>query len=67
AGKSPPAAKNLSHVPCKFFRQGACQAGSSCPFSHSMDSVSEQTPCKYFQKGNCKFGVKCALAHILPD
>ncbi|KAK9238287.1 Tat binding protein 1-interacting protein-domain-containing protein [Lipomyces kononenkoae] len=59
--------RHLSHVPCKFFRQGTCQAGNTCPFSHSMDSQLEQAPCKYFQKGNCKFGAKCALAHILPD
>ncbi|KAH3679402.1 hypothetical protein WICMUC_001022 [Wickerhamomyces mucosus] len=64
--KSPPS-KNLAHVPCKFFKQGACQAGDSCPFSHVLDSTTDTTPCKYFQKGNCKFGVKCALAHILPD
>ncbi|KAK9355252.1 hypothetical protein V1523DRAFT_438740 [Lipomyces doorenjongii] len=66
ASRSPPS-KNLSHVPCKFFRQGTCQAGNTCPFSHSIDSQLEQAPCKYFQKGNCKFGAKCALAHILPD
>ncbi|SCW03566.1 LAFE_0G13300g1_1 [Lachancea fermentati] len=60
--------KNYSHVPCKFFRQGACQAGSSCPFSHSLNVLAaDQTPCKYFQKGNCRFGSKCANAHILPD
>ncbi|AOW01603.1 hypothetical protein B0I72DRAFT_136084 [Yarrowia lipolytica] len=59
--------KNLSHVPCKFFRQGACQAGDSCVFSHSVETSLQQAPCKYFQKGTCKFGVKCALAHILPD
>ncbi|KAK9370901.1 hypothetical protein V1509DRAFT_651116 [Lipomyces kononenkoae] len=66
-GSRSPPSKNLSHVPCKFFRQGTCQAGNTCPFSHSMDSQLEQAPCKYFQKGNCKFGAKCALAHILPD
>ncbi|KAK9471754.1 uncharacterized protein V1510DRAFT_437359 [Dipodascopsis tothii] len=66
ASRSPPS-KNLSHVPCKFFRQGTCQAGNTCPFSHSMDSQAEPAPCKYFQKGNCKFGPKCALAHIMPD
>lgn len=59
--------KNLSHVPCKFFRQGACQAGDSCPFSHATDATATSQPCKYFQKGNCKFGMKCALAHITPD
>ncbi|EEP82105.1 conserved hypothetical protein [Uncinocarpus reesii 1704] len=55
------------HVPCKFFRQGACQAGPACPFLHSTDSAVDSAPCKYFTKGNCKFGAKCALAHILPD
>ncbi|KAA8913846.1 hypothetical protein FN846DRAFT_1026396 [Sphaerosporella brunnea] len=65
--RSPPGSKNLNHVPCKFFRQGACQAGKACPFSHSTDPTTESAPCKYFSKGNCKFGGKCALAHILPD
>lgn len=66
SGSSPPSNKNLSHVPCKFYRQGTCQAGDSCQFSHSADKM-DQTPCKYFLRGNCKFGSKCALAHILPD
>ncbi|EQL28942.1 hypothetical protein BDFG_08363 [Blastomyces dermatitidis ATCC 26199] len=67
--RSPPSAtsKNTKHVPCKFFRQGACQAGPACPFLHSTDSTVDSAPCKYFTKGNCKFGAKCALAHILPD
>ena len=61
--------KNLSHVPCKFFKQGVCQAGNSCPFSHNLEGAlgADKLPCKYFQKGNCKFGLKCALAHFLPD
>lgn len=61
--------KNLRHVPCKFFRQGICQAGNSCPFSHNLEGSlgADKLPCKYFQKGNCKFGMKCALAHFLPD
>jgi hypothetical protein len=29
-------AANLAHVPCRFFKQGACTAGDSCPFSHSL-------------------------------
>ncbi|CAN8104672.1 unnamed protein product [Discula destructiva] len=60
--RSPP---NTSHVPCKFFRQGACQAGAACPFGHDLGAASE-TVCKYFAKGNCKFGPKCANIHILP-
>lgn len=68
-GASSTANKNLSHVPCKFFRQGICQAGNSCPFSHNLEGTlgADKLPCKYFQKGNCKFGLKCALAHFLPD
>ncbi|PHH87175.1 hypothetical protein CDD83_9213 [Cordyceps sp. RAO-2017] len=61
--RSPP---NTSHVPCKFFRQGACQAGNACPFSHDI-GASAETVCKYFAKGNCKFGPKCANVHVLPD
>ncbi|KAJ4355115.1 hypothetical protein N0V95_003197 [Ascochyta clinopodiicola] len=65
--RSPPSNKSTSHVPCKFYRQGACQAGKACPFLHSDEPVTERAPCKYFTKGNCKFGHKCALAHILPN
>ncbi|MCJ1388971.1 hypothetical protein MMC18_001823 [Xylographa bjoerkii] len=65
--RSPPNAKNTSHVPCKFFKIGQCQAGKACPFSHSTDTSKFETPCKYFAKGNCKFGPKCALLHILPN
>ena len=60
-------AKDLSHVPCKFFKVGSCTAGSSCPFSHQVLEPGQQKEvCAWFVKGNCKFGHKCALAHILP-
>ncbi|TFK87122.1 hypothetical protein K466DRAFT_646040 [Polyporus arcularius HHB13444] len=63
----PPAAKDLSHVPCKFFRVGSCTAGSSCPFAHTVLEPGQQKEvCAWFVKGNCKFGHKCALAHVLP-
>ena len=41
---------DTSHVPCKFFRSGQCQAGKACPFSHSTDVSTADTPCKYFAK-----------------
>lgn len=47
---------DTSHVPCKFFRQGACQAGNACPFSHDLGAASE-TICKYFAK----------VRHIVPS
>ncbi|KAJ7204499.1 hypothetical protein GGX14DRAFT_647342 [Mycena pura] len=66
-GKKSAKTKDLSHVPCKFFKVGSCTAGSSCPFSHSMvEPGAQKDVCAWFVKGNCKFGHKCALAHILP-
>lgn len=41
---------DTKHVPCKFFRQGACQAGQACPFLHSTDTTIDTAPCKYFTK-----------------
>lgn len=41
---------DTKHVPCKFFRQGACQAGPACPFLHSTDAAIDYAPCKYFTK-----------------
>ncbi|CAI2183931.1 10837_t:CDS:2 [Funneliformis geosporum] len=58
---------NLAHIPCKFFKSGACTAGKNCVFSHSKDPPSDNYVCKYFLKGNCKFGNKCALSHTLPN
>jgi len=60
-------AKDLSHVPCKFYKVGGCTAGTSCPFSHVLlEPGGQKETCAWFVKGNCKFGHKCALAHILP-
>ncbi|KAL8279352.1 hypothetical protein RQP46_008164 [Phenoliferia psychrophenolica] len=66
-GSAAATAKSLSHVPCKFFRQGACTAGKACVFSHDLTVPGTSKPvCQWYAKGNCKFGHKCALAHILP-
>lgn len=60
-------AKDLSHVPCKFFKAGQCTAGSSCPFSHAAPEPGQpKQACQWFVGGNCRFGHKCALAHIMP-
>lgn len=56
--------KKYSHVPCKFFKKGKCQASATCPFSHSIDfHDANRRPCKYYKLGNCKFGNKCANLH----
>ncbi|RUP47833.1 hypothetical protein BC936DRAFT_145286 [Jimgerdemannia flammicorona] len=67
AGPSAKASTNLSHIPCKFFKAGACTAGKNCVFSHNKDPTAESYVCKYYLKGNCKFGNKCALSHQLPN
>lgn len=53
----------MQHVPCKFFKNGACTAGKNCVFSHSKEVQPSAVLCKYYLKGNCKFGNKCALQH----
>ncbi|CAE6433782.1 unnamed protein product [Rhizoctonia solani] len=66
-GKGSAKSKDLSHVPCKFFRVGGCTAGPACPFSHHVAEPGEsKNVCTWFVKGSCKFGHKCALAHVLP-
>ncbi|WRT65742.1 uncharacterized protein IL334_002690 [Kwoniella shivajii] len=57
---------SLAHVPCRFFKAGACTAGDSCPFSHAAPDSAKREVCQWFLKGNCKFGHKCALAHVRP-
>ncbi|GAA6050193.1 hypothetical protein JCM3770_000447 [Rhodotorula araucariae] len=65
--RKPAKPKDLSHVPCKFFKANSCTAGDACPFSHDLPVPGTSKPvCQWFAKGNCKFGHKCALAHVLP-
>ncbi|KAK4685838.1 hypothetical protein P7C73_g4297, partial [Tremellales sp. Uapishka_1] len=56
----------LAHVPCRFFKAGACTAGDDCPFSHTAVESGKKEVCQWYLKGNCKFGHKCALAHVKP-
>ncbi|GAA99447.1 uncharacterized protein L969DRAFT_60942 [Mixia osmundae IAM 14324] len=63
------ASKNadLTHVPCRFYRAGACSAGDKCSFSHSLVESGTKPICQYYIKGDtCKFGHKCANLHIKP-
>ncbi|KAF5328047.1 hypothetical protein D9611_014767 [Ephemerocybe angulata] len=53
-------AKDLSHVPCKFFKVGGCTAGPSCPFSHTLPEPGQKEHCAWFVNGNCKKNKKAA-------
>ena len=52
--------EDTSHVPCKFFRSGQCQAGKACPFLHSTDDTTVDTPCKYFAKVRLVKPARCS-------
>ncbi|PVU89995.1 hypothetical protein BB561_005085 [Smittium simulii] len=54
---------STKHIPCKFFKNGNCDAADACLFLHDMGSFSNKPICSYFLKGNCKYGNKCALLH----
>lgn len=63
---NPRSGNKLSHVPCRFYKMGACTAGQACQFSHALVDRGGKDVCQWYIKGNCKFGHKCALAHVLP-
>ncbi|XP_028304302.1 uncharacterized protein LOC114464381 [Gouania willdenowi] len=43
---------------CKFYVQGQCSRGQSCPFMH------KSVPCKFFhRRNNCSQGANCRFSH----
>ena len=47
-------------VLCRYFMVGACQAGSTCPYSHDRNISNKGTlPCRFFQAGTCANGNNC--------
>lgn len=59
---------------CKYWMEGTCVKGPTCPFSHSLPPnrtpeqarhENAQTPCKYFMMGTCARGVECLYSHDL--
>ena len=58
------AASAKSHVPCRFFPQGRCNKGASCPFSHVPPAEHVKTAiCNKFARGDCPDGDACQFAH----
>ncbi|XP_054460403.1 uncharacterized protein LOC129095846 [Anoplopoma fimbria] len=49
---------NLVKEVCKFYVQGLCTKGESCPYMH------KSFPCKFFhKKGKCSQGADCRFSH----
>ncbi|KAF5314624.1 hypothetical protein D9611_007280 [Ephemerocybe angulata] len=56
-------AKDLSHVPCKFFKVGGCTAGPSCPFSHTLPEPGQKEHCAWKNKKAAQQGAAAAGGH----
>lgn len=50
---------------CHFYRQGSCNKGSDCAFSHDLGHP-DSFLCPYFMKGTCIYGDKCQYDHRMP-
>lgn len=61
-------------VVCKYWMEGTCAKGASCPFSHAITpnrtpeqvrEANSAVPCKYFLAGACAKGSECLFSHDL--
>eukprot|EP00892_Ulva_mutabilis_P010275 jgi/Ulvmu1/761/UM010_0135.1 len=50
---------------CHFYRQGICNKGADCTFSHDL-AHPDSFLCPYFLKGTCIYGEKCQYDHRMP-
>ena len=59
-----------SKIICKYFIQGKCTKGDSCPYLHSKVEKPKdiiQTECPMYNIGFCKNGRNCHFLHIKKD
>merc|ERR1712187_924 len=61
-------------LPCKFFKEGRCQKGSDCEFSHNSEAGMQVSAghkkmhyCNHFASGKCFRGTSCPFTHFEPD
>jgi len=51
-------------VLCRFFVNGMCRVGESCPYGHDMSLSNKGTiACKFYATGTCAHGDKCRFSH----
>ncbi|OQV17820.1 putative Zinc finger CCCH domain-containing protein 6 [Hypsibius exemplaris] len=50
-------------VPCKFFLEGRCRHGDTCPFSHNVPQTRKLEACKFYTGGHCQKGDGCVYMH----
>ncbi|CAI5945242.1 unnamed protein product, partial [Closterium sp. NIES-65] len=54
-----------NRVLCKYFVNGACSRGDSCPFSHNWKDKPNMA-CVFYQRGVCSYGDRCRYDHVKP-
>jgi hypothetical protein len=53
---------------CRFYANGMCRSGESCPYGHDRSLSNRGTlPCKFFSTGTCAYGNKCRFSHGDPS
>lgn len=58
---------------CKFYMEGLCQKGDTCPFSHAVkprrtaEEAKSTEICKFYRLGNCLRGSSCIYSHDLSN
>jgi len=53
---------DFKKVVCRYHMMGQCKYGSSCSFSHDLNSIPEVT-CQYYLNGECRYGDHCRFFH----
>lgn len=50
--------------PCKYFQNGFCKSGDSCPYSHAGPTKNKKKEvCRYYLGDNCTKGDECPYLH----
>eukprot|EP00891_Asterochloris_glomerata_P002939 jgi/Astpho2/2939/e_gw1.00050.135.1_t len=57
------AGRSTRDVLCRYHMHGACNRGTSCPFSHDL-SKPQSMVCKYWLAGHCSYGANCRYDHV---
>ncbi|KAG5444781.1 hypothetical protein CSKR_113925 [Clonorchis sinensis] len=48
---------------CRYFMEGRCNKGDSCPFAHDFQPTKKQELCKFYAVGVCSKGPTCLYLH----
>ncbi|KAF5402747.1 Zinc finger CCCH domain-containing protein 6 [Paragonimus heterotremus] len=55
--------KSSVQTQCRYFMEGRCTKGDSCPFRHDFEPPKKQELCKFYATGVCSKGSACLYLH----